>query len=142
MFLNKRSPLSMKVKTKYAELFLLNKTDAVEISMSFPKIWNQIIKKSLFNMEQIERLINKTLKFFYKQNNTGKRNSLFMKSLEKKDNYINLDYSNISSKDYELQSIPSSFSNEEESESNTENLITSNEELSSNYDNNESSESS
>ena len=26
MFLNKRSPLSMKVKTKYAELFLLNKT--------------------------------------------------------------------------------------------------------------------
>ena len=142
MFLNKRSPLSMKVKTKYAELFLLNKTDAVEISMSFPKIWNQIIKKSLFNMEQIERLINKTLKFFYKQNNTGKRNSLFMKSLEKKDNYINLDYSNINSKDYELQSIPSSFSNEEESESNAENLITSNEELSSNYDNNESSESS
>ena len=50
MFLNRRSPLCMKVKTKYAELFLLNKTDAVEISMSFPKIWNQIIKKSLFNM--------------------------------------------------------------------------------------------
>ena len=48
MFLNKRSPLSMKVKTKYAELFLLNKTDAVEISMSFPKIWNQIIKKISF----------------------------------------------------------------------------------------------
>ena len=31
MFLNRRSPLSMKVKTKNAELFLLNKTDVVEI---------------------------------------------------------------------------------------------------------------
>ena len=52
---------------------------------------NQIIKKSLFNVEQIERLINKTLKFFYKQNNKGKRNSLIKKSLEQQDNYINLD---------------------------------------------------
>ncbi len=81
MILNKRSPFSIKIKTKYAELFLLNKTDVVEISMSFPKIiQNQIIKKSLFSMEQIERLINNTLKFVYKQNNKGKRNSLFMKS--------------------------------------------------------------
>ena len=31
MFLNKRSPLSVKVKTKVCELFLLKKTDAVEI---------------------------------------------------------------------------------------------------------------
>lgn len=65
MFLNKRSPLSVKVKSKIAELFLLKKTDAVEISMSFPKIWRQIIKKSLFNMQQINRLINKSLKFFF-----------------------------------------------------------------------------
>ena len=65
MFLNKRSPLSVKVKSKFAELFLLKKTDAVEISMSFPKIWRQIIKKSLFNMQQINRLINKSLKFFF-----------------------------------------------------------------------------
>ena len=87
MFLNRRSPLCMKVKTKYAELFLLNKTDAVEISMSFPKIWNQIIKKSLFNMEQIERLINKTLKFFYKQNNHYKRNSLYIRNLNQNNEY-------------------------------------------------------
>lgn len=75
MFLNKRSPLSVKVKSKIAELFLLKKTDAVEISMSFPKIWRQIIKKSLFNMQQINRLINKSLKFFF-IHYEGKMNTL------------------------------------------------------------------
>ena len=65
MFLNQKSPLSVKVKSKICELFLLKKADAIEISMDFPKIWRKIIKKSLFNMEQIERLINKTLKFFF-----------------------------------------------------------------------------
>ena len=111
MFLNKRSPLSMKVKTKYAELFLLNKTDAVEISMSFPKIWSQIIKKSLFNMEQIERLINKTLKFFYMQNDKGgKRSSYYLRDINNKDTLINYTnyYNNLNEEDYELQSIPSS----------------------------------
>ena len=132
MFLNRRSPLCMKVKTKYAELFLLNKTDAVEISMSFPKIWNQIIKKSLFNMEQIERLINKTLKFFYKQNNHYKRNSLYIRNLNQNNEFVNLDYSNLSSKDYELQSIPSSFSDDNESK--TEELISSGNDSSSNFE--------
>ena len=65
MFLTKRSPLRIRVRTKKAELFLLKKTDAVEISNAFPKIWKQIIKKSLVNMKQINRLINKTLKFFF-----------------------------------------------------------------------------
>ena len=65
MFLTKRSPLRVRVKSKKAELYLLKKTDAVEISNSFPKIWKQIIKKSLFNMKQINRLINKSLKFFF-----------------------------------------------------------------------------
>ena len=62
MFLNQRSPLSVKVRSKVAELFFLKKTDAVEISMNYPQIWRKIIKKSLFNMEQIKRLINKAIK--------------------------------------------------------------------------------
>ena len=87
MFLNKRSPLSVKVKSKVCELFLLKKTDAVEISMNFPKIWRKIIKKSLFNMEQIERLINKALKFFFVHNEGHKlrRNSVM------KENYYRID---------------------------------------------------
>ena len=87
MFLNKRSPLSVKVKSKVCELFLLKKTDAVEISMNFPKIWRKIIKKSLFNMEQIERLINKTLRFFFIHNEGNKlRNNSIIKS-----NYYRID---------------------------------------------------
>ena len=78
MFLNKRSPLSVKVKTKISELFLLQKTDAVEISMAFPSVWRKIIKKSLFNMEQIERLINKTLKFFFVHYHGGKKEEVII----------------------------------------------------------------
>ena len=53
------------LKQKPLNYIYLKKTDAVEISNSFPKIWKQIIKKSLFNMKQINRLINKSLKFFF-----------------------------------------------------------------------------
>ena len=65
MFLDKKSPLLAKVKTKKADLFLLKKTDAVDIAGQFPDIWKQIVRKSLFNMKQINRLINRSLKFFF-----------------------------------------------------------------------------
>ena len=62
MFLNQRSPLCLKVKSKKAELFFLNKADAIGISTSYPQYWKRINKKSLFNMEQIKRLTNKIIK--------------------------------------------------------------------------------
>ena len=65
MFLNQRSPLSLRVKSRKAELLFLMKTDAIEISVGFPKIWRQILKNSLFNMQQIDNLINKYLKLFF-----------------------------------------------------------------------------
>jgi len=46
MFLNKKSPLNVKVSSKKAELFYLYKTDAVKIISSFPNIWKEINKKS------------------------------------------------------------------------------------------------
>ena len=128
MFLNKRSPLSVKVKSKVCELFLLKKTDAVEISMNFPKIWRKIIKKSLFNMEQIERLINKALKFFFVHNEGHKlrRNSVM------KENYYRIDptkqnkllnsnnlYQHLDTT-CELKSIPSEGDDEDSSYTNTE----------------------
>ena len=125
MFLNKRSPLSVKVKTKVCELFLLKKTDAVEISMNFPKIWRKIIKKSLFNMEQIERLINKTLKFFFVHNEGQRirRDSVMKKNYYRIDptksnkllNSNNL-FQNLN--DSGLKSIPSEYTEEEEEEEN------------------------
>ena len=124
MFLNKRSPLSVKVKSKTADLFLLKKNDAVEISMDFPLIWKKIIKKSLFNMEQIERIINQTLKFFYIYNEGEKKinklksinyykNSLSNKLLNTYDIY-----NSILNDQNELKSIPSEheLENEEEEE--------------------------
>ena len=64
MFLNQRSPLCLKVKSKKAELFYLNKADALDISTSYPQYWKKINKKSLFNMEQIKRLMNRVVRIF------------------------------------------------------------------------------
>ena len=68
MFLNKRSPLGVRVCTRKAELFYLKKADAISISMSFPSIWKKLITNSLFNMKQISSLIKKTLNYFYVHN--------------------------------------------------------------------------
>ena len=128
MFLNKRSPLSVKVKSKVAEIFLLKKTDAVEISMSFPRIWRKIIKKSLFNMEQIERLINKSLKFFFIHNEGAlKRGSLTKKNyyhrdFTKKNTFLNskklMNSLTLNDTACELQSIPSEEEDEDDDSEN------------------------
>ena len=64
MFLNERSPLCVKVKSKKSELFFLKKTDAIEISSSYPNIWKRINMKSLFNMQQIKNLIRRVVLIF------------------------------------------------------------------------------
>ena len=61
MFLNKHSPLYVRVRTKKAELLLLRKLDAVSISTSYPKIWKKIIAKSLTNTKKIKNLTLKML---------------------------------------------------------------------------------
>ena len=53
MFLNERSPLIAKVRTRNAELLILRKMEAIEIYSVYPNIWNRINKTSLYNMEQI-----------------------------------------------------------------------------------------
>ena len=87
MFLNKRSPLSLRVKSQKAELFLLLKTDAIEISVNYPKIWKKILKNSLHNIQQIDVLINKYLKFFFVNYHKPKKETiefLKQKTVEKK----------------------------------------------------------
>ena len=64
MILNERSPLTVKVKSKKAELFFLQKTDATEISNKYPNIWKRIVHKSLYNMKQIKHLIKKKVIIF------------------------------------------------------------------------------
>ena len=96
MFLNKRSSLRVKVKSRKAELFYLNKKDAIEISQSYCQIWKKINKKSLFNWEQIKRLMIKMSKIFTRENGHGNEN-------EHHNLLFTTDIPDVS----ELQSIPS-----------------------------------
>ena len=64
MILNEKSPLTVKVKSKKAELFFLQKTEATEISNRYSNIWKRIVNRSLHNMRQIKSLIRKKLLLF------------------------------------------------------------------------------
>ena len=105
MFLNQRSPLNLRVKSKKVELFFLNKTDAIDISTSYPSIWKKINMKSLFNYEQIKRLMNKIIKIF--NSSYGLNNYNPFSELENK-NTINstLNPFELIDEEDELQSIP------------------------------------
>ena len=59
MILNEKSPVAVKVKSKKAELFFLQKTEATEISNRYSNIWKRIVNRSLHNMKQIKNLIRK-----------------------------------------------------------------------------------
>ena len=61
MFLSKPSPLSLRVKSKKAELFLLRKSDAFSIAKRFPNIWKRQYKKSYINMHSIKKRTIKKL---------------------------------------------------------------------------------
>ena len=95
MLSHERSPLMAIVKSRKAEMFYLNKKDALEISQNFPQIWSKIQKKSIFNMKQIKRLMAKVMKIFYNSNGISSRKN-------DDDDESNDEDSN----DYELQPIP------------------------------------
>ena len=61
MILNEKSPVNIKVRTKKAELLFLQKTDATEISNVYPNIWKRIVKKSVFNINQIKNIIKRKM---------------------------------------------------------------------------------
>ncbi len=93
MFSNERSPLCAIVKSRKAELFYLNKKDAIEISKSYSLIWQKIQQKSIFNMKQIRRLMSRLEKIFYTTNGIYKKQEVTG--------------SNISNSIDDLKSIPS-----------------------------------
>ena len=121
MFLNQRSPLNLRVKTKKAELFFLNKTDAIDISTSYPSIWQKINIKSLFNYEQMKRLMNKIIKIF--KSSYGLNNYNPFTQLENK-NTINSTVNpfELIDEEDELQSIPSFSDNYYENYDNEEQI--------------------
>ena len=56
MFLNIPNPLSLRVKSKRAELYVLRKKDAFNIRKDYPNIWQRINKKSIFNIKSLKSL--------------------------------------------------------------------------------------
>ena len=118
MLLDQRSPLCLRVHSKKAELFFLNKEDAVNISTSYPQYWKKINKKSLFNMEQIKRLTNKIIKLISSQHGfVAKKNVNQIKNTN-----ISSSISIIDDDDYDLKTIPS-FSQNTEIQNNNNELI-------------------
>ena len=83
MILNEKSPLTVKVKSKKAELFFLQKTEATEISNRYPNIWKRIVNRSLYNMKQIKNLIKKKIVLFIETNNIEINPELKKKYLKK-----------------------------------------------------------
>ena len=59
MLLGKASPLTLRLKSKKGELFLLRKYDVFTLCKKYPNIWKRQYKKDYSNMIEIK---NKTLK--------------------------------------------------------------------------------
>ena len=64
MFLEQRSPLRVRVRSKKCELFFLKKVDAIKISNMHQNLWKRINKKSVFNFEQIKKNIEKIVEVY------------------------------------------------------------------------------
>ena len=82
MFLNKKSPVYVRVKSNKADLLLLKKLDALKISSNYPNIWKSILKKPLENNKVINNLTIKALSIFCNFN--GIKTKLFKKRIKSK----------------------------------------------------------
>ena len=84
MFLEQRSPLCVRVRSKKAELFFLKKIDAISISSSYKNIWRRINKKSVFNFKQIKKTIFKIVELYCSYNKIkSEENFIKTKSIKK-----------------------------------------------------------
>jgi len=75
MFMRRPSPLSLKVKSKFAELYLLPKKDVFSIAKNYNNIWSKIHKKDFHNMVSIKHQTFSILNKYIEINGIGKINS-------------------------------------------------------------------
>ena len=64
VFLQKPAPLSLKVKSKISEIYLLQKNNAMALNQSYPNIWRKIQNRSYHNLISIKYRTFKILKSF------------------------------------------------------------------------------
>jgi len=74
MFMRRPSPLSLKVKSKFAELYLLPKKDVFSIAKNYNNIWSKIHKKDFHNMVSIKHQTFNILNKYIEINGIGKIN--------------------------------------------------------------------
>ena len=68
MTLKRPCPLSLQVKSKFAELYFFKKEDAVATSKSYPNIWKKLYQKEFHNLRAIKNLTFKALKKYIELN--------------------------------------------------------------------------
>ena len=76
MTLKKPCPLSLQVKSKIAELFLLKKEQAVNLSKSYPNIWRKLYRKEFHNLKSFKRHTFTILKKYIEVNELFVHNHL------------------------------------------------------------------
>ena len=82
MFLNKKSPLYVRVSSRAVDLLFLKKLDALSISDRYPDVWKNVMKKPIENSKIISNLTLKTLSIFCNIN--GIKTKLFRKKKKNK----------------------------------------------------------
>ena len=75
ILLRRPSPLSLKVKSKFTELYLLPKKEVFSISKNYNNIWNKIYKKEYHNMISIKHHTFKILDKYVEMNGISKINT-------------------------------------------------------------------
>ena len=76
MFRRRPSPLSLKVRSKFVELYLLPKKDIFAIAKNHGNIWNKIYTKEFHNMISIKHKTFNILNKFIEENGYGKVNPI------------------------------------------------------------------
>ena len=71
MFMRRPSPLSLKVKSKFAELHLIPKKDIFDIANNYNNIWSKIQKKDFHNMLSIKHKTFNVLNKYIESNGIG-----------------------------------------------------------------------
>ena len=75
MFLEQRSPLRLRVTTKKCELYFLKKIDAIKISTTHQNIWRRLNKKSIYNFDQIKKIIKRIVELYSEKKISENENS-------------------------------------------------------------------
>jgi CRP-like cAMP-binding protein len=75
MFLQKPSPLTLRVKSKFCELYLLRRQEVMQISKAYPNVWKKIYYKSYHNMKSLKRLTKKIVIQYCRNNGLKYDNS-------------------------------------------------------------------